>query len=88
MPGISPPKALLDAIAIASSDPSNCGYVANEGDPGLRQALVQEMKDIYGDDTDVTLNDVFITAGCNLAFTAAIVTVAERGDEVILPVPW
>ncbi|KAI0703772.1 pyridoxal phosphate-dependent transferase [Cytidiella melzeri] len=88
VPGIPPPKTLLDAIAIASSDPSSCGYTANAGEPLLRDAVVDEMKTIYGPGADVSREDVSVTAGCNLAFAAAAMTVASKGDEVILPVPW
>lgn len=88
VPGIPPPKSLLDALAVAASDPDSCGYVPNAGEPALRKAVASEMKKVYGEGTDVTAEDVFITAGCNLAFTAAVMTVAEKGDEVILPVPW
>lgn len=88
VPGIPPPKAVLDALAKASSDPDSCGYVPNAGEPSLRDAVADQMKKVYGEDTDVTQDDVFITAGCNLAFTSAIMTVAQKGDEVILPVPW
>lgn len=54
----------------------------------LRDAVVEQMKVVYGAETDVTRDDVSITAGCNLAFAAAAMTVAGEGDEVILPVPW
>lgn len=50
--------------------------------------MVEEMKESYGQEADLTEEDVSITAGCNLAFVAAITTVAAHGDEVILPVPW
>ncbi|KAI0806144.1 PLP-dependent transferase [Irpex lacteus] len=88
VPGIPPPPSLLDALAAASSDPSSCGYVPNAGEPSLRDAVVGEMRAAYGPDADVTRDDVSITAGCNLAFAAAAMTVAGKGDEVILPVPW
>lgn len=88
VPGIPPPKMLLDALAIAGSDPASCGYVPNAGEPRLRDAVVEQMKAVYGPETDVTRDDVSITAGCNLAFAAAAMTVAGKGDEVIIPVPW
>ncbi|KIP06872.1 hypothetical protein PHLGIDRAFT_106532 [Phlebiopsis gigantea 11061_1 CR5-6] len=88
VPGIPPPKILLDALSRSSSDPSTCGYVPNAGEPALCQAVADEMKLVYGVKSDVTSEDVFITAGCNLAFTSAIMAVAQKGDEVILPVPW
>ncbi len=88
VPGIPPPKTLLAALAEASADPLSCGYVPNAGEPALRRAMVEEMKESYGHEADLTEEDVSITAGCNLAFVAAITTVATHGDEVILPVPW
>lgn len=88
VPGIPPPKELLTAIGSASEDPASCGYVPNAGEPALRRAVVDEMREVYGADADVREEDVSITAGCNLAFVAAIMTVAGKGDEVILPVPW
>ena len=88
VPGIPPPKALLDALAQAGADPGSCGYVPNAGEPTLRRAIVEEMKESYGHEADLTEEDISITAGCNLAFVSAITTVAAHGDEVILPVPW
>ncbi|KAI0342930.1 PLP-dependent transferase [Trametopsis cervina] len=88
VPGIPPPKVLLDAIAAAGSNPAYCGYTPNQGELSLRKAMAEEMKTAYGPQTDVTEHDVSITAGCNMAFTAAAMTVAGQGDEVILPTPW
>lgn len=91
VPGIPPPKIFLDALAHASSSPQYCGYVPNAGEPVLRKAIVEEMKFVYGrggHEVDLNEEDVAITAGCNLAFAASIMTVAECEDEVILPVPW
>lgn len=46
------------------------------------------MKLVYGKDTDVSAEDVSLTTGCNMAFAAAVLALADPGDEVILPVPW
>ncbi|KAH8091377.1 PLP-dependent transferase [Cristinia sonorae] len=93
VPGTPPPKLFLDTLARVSADPRNCGYAENVGERSLREAVVQEMKVAYGGadgngEVDVTAEDVAITAGCNLAFFASAMAVAEKGDEVILPVPW
>lgn len=37
---------------------------------------------------DVTQDDIAITAGCNMAFVATVMCLADPGDEIILPVPW
>ncbi len=88
VPGVPPPPLLLDALAKASSAPSSCGYLPNAGEPALRQAMAEEMKVRYGADADITPDDIAITAGCNMAFVAATMALADAWDEVILPVPW
>jgi hypothetical protein len=78
---------LLKAIGAVSSHAS-AGYCDGRGECELRDALVQEMKVVYGNNVDINLEDVALTAGCNLAFVATVMSLAEAGDEVILPVPW
>lgn len=46
------------------------------------------MKTVYGPDIDITQDDIAITAGCNMAFVATVMCLADPGDEIILPVPW
>lgn len=46
------------------------------------------MKTVYGQEVDVTQDDIAITAGCNMAFVATVMCLADPGDEIILPVPW
>jgi aspartate/methionine/tyrosine aminotransferase len=46
------------------------------------------MKEVYGRDTDITTDDIALTAGCNMAFVATVLSLADAGDEIILPVPW
>ena len=47
-----------------------------------------EMKVVYGEGLDINFNDVALTLGCNLAFVAVGMAIADPGDRVILPVPW
>lgn len=58
------------------------------GELSMRNALVEEMRVVYGSDADIMCDDVSLTAGCNLSFVAVAMTLAEPGDEIILPVPW
>lgn len=88
VPGLPPPPKLLDALGKCASDPRSYGYCPTVGESMLREALAKEMKAVYGQESDIALEDVTITAGCNMAFSAAIMAVAEAGDGVILPVPW
>ncbi|KAJ2927032.1 hypothetical protein H1R20_g10061, partial [Candolleomyces eurysporus] len=88
VPGIPPPEELRAAIAQASASPDHFSYCRWDGEPSLRSALVEEMKAVYGWQADIKIEDVALTAGCNLAFMAVVMTLADAGDEIILPVPW
>ncbi|KAF8982754.1 pyridoxal phosphate-dependent transferase [Cyathus striatus] len=91
VPRVPPPISLQSALGKAASSPQSFGYVRWDGEPALRAALVEEMKSVYGRNgqgVDVNADDVALTAGCNLAFVASVMCVAQAGDEVILPVPW
>lgn len=46
------------------------------------------MKHVYGTAADVEMEDVALTAGCNMAFVATVMSLADAGDEIVLPVPW
>ncbi|KAJ7059488.1 pyridoxal phosphate-dependent transferase [Mycena amicta] len=91
VPGNLPDPLLISALAQTSSSGS-FGYCASEGELSLRQAIAKEMCAVYGDGTDVNVDigpeDMSLTSGCNMAFVATIMTLADAGDEVILPVPW
>lgn len=60
------------------------------GEKRLRELLAEEMHAVYGQgsDVDITSEDIGLTAGCNLAFYAAVMALASAGDEIILPFPW
>ncbi|KAF8079283.1 pyridoxal phosphate-dependent transferase [Lyophyllum atratum] len=88
VPGTPPPAVLRTALGMAASSTASFGYCPADGEPLMRKALAEEMKAIYGPETDVTAEDIALTAGCNMAFFATIMTLADAGDEVILPVPW
>lgn len=88
VPGTPPPRVLLDALSRASSSPETSGYCHVLGEPTLRSAFAEEMKSAYGREMDVTADDIAITSGCNMAFVATVVSLADAGDEIILPVPW
>lgn len=88
VPGTPPPPLLLDALGKAASDPKSCGYCPATGELATKEALAKEMKVVYGHNSDIVPEDIAITAGCNMAFTTAIMAIASSGDEVIIPVPW
>ncbi|KAK7046137.1 hypothetical protein VNI00_007140 [Paramarasmius palmivorus] len=88
VPGSPPSGKLRDALQTASGLPNSFGYCPAQGEATLREEFAKEMKEIYGKDADLTQDDLALTVGCNMAFVASIMSLADAGDEVILPVPW
>ena len=80
VPGYAPHPGLLERLAHAAADPLNAKYGFIPGDTALREA--------FAADTGVTADRVIITAGCNMAFFTALLTLVPRGAAVLLPTPW
>ncbi len=81
-----PPSPILQAeIGRIALMPDTGGYTAIFGIPELREAYAKTMTTAYG--ASFSVDQVAITTGCNQAFAAAVMSVAERGDSVILPAP-
>ena len=86
VPGYAPHPELLARAATAASDPAHARYGLINGDLPLREAYAADLATTYGG--TIGPDQVAITAGCNQAFFLAMTTLAERGDNVILPLPW
>ncbi|WP_237479743.1 aminotransferase [Lichenibacterium dinghuense] len=86
VPGVPPPDALLQRMAAAAGDPAHAGYGPITGEPALRAALAADVSALYG--AAVAPDEVAITSGCNEAFAVAMMAVAGRGEEAIVPTPW
>jgi aspartate/methionine/tyrosine aminotransferase len=86
VPGYPPHPDLLARLAAAAGDVASAGYGPILGDPGLREALAADIAARYR--APVGVDDVAITAGCNLAFAMAMEAVAAPGEAVMLPSPW
>ncbi len=85
-PGAPPPDELLRRLGAAAARPEVARYGPILGDEALRAAYAADVAVVYGG--GVAATDIAITAGCNLAFLAAILALARAGDSVILPRPW
>lgn len=82
-----PPEALREAMAAMIRDePDTHLYGPVLGHPALRSEIAWRWSASYGG--EIHPQDVAVTAGCNQAFCTAIMTLAEPGDSVLLPVPW
>lgn len=80
VPGYAPHPELLARLAAAASDPLNAKYGPIAGDTLLREVVAAE--------SDVSVDRVLITAGCNQAFFTAMLAFVPRGAAVLLPTPW
>jgi aspartate/methionine/tyrosine aminotransferase len=82
-----PPEALRAQMArMVVNEPDTHLYGPVLGLPALRAEIAERWSVAYGG--EITAADVAITAGCNMAFCAALATLAIPGDAVLLPVPW
>ena len=86
VPGYPAHPDLLERLAIAAGDAASARYGDIAGDIGLREALAADMTRTYA--APIAAEDVAITAGCNLAFSMAMVALAGPGTSVLLPAPW
>ena len=82
-----PPVPLREALADAVlNDAESHLYGAVLGISELREEVADQWSAAYGG--GVHADNVGITSGCNQAFCAAISSLCEPGDAVILPAPW
>lgn len=85
VPGHPPAAELVEHLAERLHDPAVHRYTDILGLPALREALAGDIGRVYG--ARPSPSHVAITAGCNQAFCAAMMSLAHAGDEVILPLP-
>jgi aspartate/methionine/tyrosine aminotransferase len=86
VPSYPPADALQDEIARLAKEPSTGLYTHISGITELRESLAKHMSEDYRG--DINASNATITSGCNQAFCAAIMALAQRGDNVVLPAPY
>ena len=86
VPSYPPAPAMQAEIARLAGLTSTGFYTDILGDAELRAALASDMSGDYGG--QIGADEVAITAGCNQAFCATLMALAEAGDNVILPLPY
>jgi aspartate/methionine/tyrosine aminotransferase len=85
-PPYPPTEELIDRLSAAAALGETARYGPVPGDYELRAAYAKHASKLY--DTLITFEQISITAGCNQAFFIAAMLVANKGDTVILPIPW
>lgn len=86
VPGNAPHPGMLERMAAIAGSPAGSQYGPINGDGDLRQAYAADLSRLY--DGRIAPEDTAVTAGCNLAFFAAMMLLAHRGEAVLLPTPW
>lgn len=83
VPGYPTSTAILNHMTEMLRQPATSKYGHALGLTPLREAYATRLHD-----SNVSVDQVAITAGCNQAFYVAIATLCGPGDQVILPSPW
>ena len=86
VPSYSQAPELQAWLAQQVLQPNMALYTEICGLPELREALASELSRDYAG--TVRPEHVAITAGCNEAFSVAMMALAEPGEEVLLPLPY
>jgi aminotransferase len=86
VPFFAPPASVVKAAQTALERSDAHRYTTDPGRPSLRRALAERL----GEDQhiDCSADDLLITAGANHAFTTALMTLVDAGDEIVLPSPF
>jgi aminotransferase len=86
VPFFPPPDSAITAAREAVSRREVNLYATDPGLPTLRTALAERLRGELV--ADAARDDLVITAGANHAFTLAVTTTIDPGDEVVLPAPY
>ena len=86
LPFFPPPASALDAAKAALDSTTVHSYSTDPGLASLRTLLADRLGHQLR--TTFTRDDFIITAGANHAFTLALSTLINPGDEVVLPAPY
>lgn len=85
IPSYPPPEGVKQALSETCLQNTPYYYTEDQGLLELRQVIAGNMP---GKTNSVSADNILITAGANMAFLSAIMTLLEPGDEVILPSPF
>lgn len=86
VPGYPPHPYMLRFLGEAASSVAYAGYGPIEGETVLREAYARHVGNLYG--AEIKAGNIHITSGCNQAFIAAIMCVAQSGDTVLATDPF
>lgn len=85
VPGYPPPPEMLRWLGEEAARAGATGYGPIEGEEALRENYAAHVSGFYK--APIRAAETHITAGCNQAFVAAVMTVAGAGDAVLMANP-
>ena len=85
VPSYPPHPKLMESFMHFSSDKKLLSYGEIEGEEILRKNYSNHINKKY--QTNTSYNQILITSGCNQAFIASIICLAEAGDEIMISNP-
>lgn len=86
VPSYRPASALEAEIARLAQLPGTAGYTDTSGIPELRESFARHLSSDYH--AQIPADNIAITTGCNQAFAAALLVLAQAGDNIIMPAPY
>ncbi len=86
-PEFAPPKAFLEALRRAASEPTPHGYMPNAGYPHVREAIAGYLNR-HGYFENAEARHVLMTTGAAGAINVVLKTILDPGDEVIVLRPY
>lgn len=85
-PDFPTPENIREAAVTAIRSGEASFYTQAAGIPELRRAVVDYMKTYYG--LDYGIEETIVTDGAKFALYALFQAILDKGDEVIIPVPY
>jgi aspartate/methionine/tyrosine aminotransferase len=82
-----PPPAVAEAVRAALGRPATHQYHDGAGLPALLERIARKLSADNGIDASQG-SRIMVTAGANMAFMHAALSITSPGDEIILPVPF
>ena len=86
-PETGPPAHVVEALDRAARQPTAHGYSLFRGIPGVREAIADRYRTVYGVELDPE-REVAVVPGTKTAIVELALALAERGTTIVLPDPW
>ncbi len=86
-PEVGPPEHVVEALRTAAARPDLHGYAPFRGLARLREAVAERYRSVYGVELDPE-REVAVVPGTKTAIVELALSLAQRGDTILLPDPY